>query len=104
DHSGFSGSRAGEDGAFRIPYRTDDEVMAWMSRDPILRYQGWLQAKGIMTEAEFAAIDEEVRQAVEASVAFARAGAPPDPDVGVLHTHAAGSAVATHFYNRRGPV
>lgn len=102
DHSGFSGSRAGEDGAFRIPYRTDDEVVAWMSRDPILRYQGWLQAKGILSEAELAAVDAEVKQAVDASVAFARAGSDPNPEAGVLNTHAAGAAVATQFYNRRG--
>ena len=45
DHSGFSGTRIGEDGAFGIPYRTDDEVRAWMSRDPITRFKRWLDLK-----------------------------------------------------------
>lgn len=102
DHSGFSGSRSGEDGAFRIPYRTDEEVRAWMSRDPITRYAGWLQAKGIATEEELTTIAANVKEAVDASVAFARSGKDPTPEAGVLNTYASQPAVATQFYNRRG--
>lgn len=102
DHSGFSGSRAGEDGAFRIPYRTDEEVQGWMSRDPIVRYRNWLNARGLATDADFAALDAEVQAAVDASVAFARQSAHPDPEAGLLHTYATEPAVATQFYNRRG--
>jgi TPP-dependent pyruvate/acetoin dehydrogenase alpha subunit len=102
DHSGFSGSRSGEDGAFRIPYRTDDEVRGWMSRDPIGRYGAWLQAKGIASDAELTQVAQQVKQAVDASVAFARAGTDPAPEAGVLHTYASEPAVATQFYNRRG--
>ncbi|MEX2581963.1 MAG: thiamine pyrophosphate-dependent dehydrogenase E1 component subunit alpha [Gemmatimonadota bacterium] len=102
DHSGFSGSREGEHGAFRIPYRTDEEVHAWMSRDPIVRYAGWLEAQGIASADELAGIAAEVKEAVDASVAFARAGADPRPEAGVLNTYASEPAVATQFYNRRG--
>ena len=104
DHSGFAGSRVGQDGAFGIPYRTDDEVNAWISRDPITRYKRWLLAKGLATEAELAAIETETQAAVDASVEFARQGKAPDPEAGVLNTHAAGAVAATQFYNRKGIV
>lgn len=102
DHSGFSGSREGEDGAFRIPYRTDEEVRAWMTRDPITRYKTWLIEKDVATEAELAQVDAEVQKAVQDSVAFARAGKDPMPEAGLLNTYATTAAVATQFYNRRG--
>jgi TPP-dependent pyruvate/acetoin dehydrogenase alpha subunit len=104
DHAGFAGARVGEDGAFGIPYRTDDEVRGWISRDPITRYHRWLLAKELATDAELAEIAAETEAAVEASVEFARAGADPDPEAGVLNTHAAGAAVATQFYDRKGIV
>ena len=104
DHGGFAGARIGEEGAFGIPYRTDDEVRAWMSRDPIARYKRWLVAKDLATEAELAAIDAETQAVVDASVEFARQGNPLNPQAGVLNTHAGGAAPATQFYNRKGLV
>ena len=104
DHSGFASSKIGEDGAFGIPYRTDDEVRAWISRDPIARYKRWLVTKDLATEAELAAIDAETQAAVDASVDFARQGNAPNPQAGVLNTHAGGAAPATQFYNRKGLV
>jgi TPP-dependent pyruvate/acetoin dehydrogenase alpha subunit len=102
DHSGFSGSREGEDGAFRIPYRTDDEVRSWISRDPVARYKSWLVAKRIATDAELQTVDSEIQQAVTASVEFARSSALPSPEAGVQNTYASSAATATQFYNRRG--
>jgi TPP-dependent pyruvate/acetoin dehydrogenase alpha subunit len=104
DHSGFAGAKAAEDGAFGMPYRTDEEVRAWMGRDPIPRYKQWLLAKGLAAEAELAAIETEAQAAVDASVEFARQGKDPDPAAGVLHTHAEGAVLASQFYNRKGPV
>ena len=102
DHAGFSGSREGEDGAFRIPYRTDEEVRAWMTRDPITRYRTWLVEKGLASEEQLAQVDAEVEKAVNDSVQFARAGRDPAPEAGLLNTYARTPAVATQFYNRRG--
>lgn len=104
DHSGFAGSRTGQDGAMGLPYRTDDEVKAWMTRDPILRYKKWLLAKGLAQEAELAAIDKEMQAKVDASVEFARSSPLPDPEAGVLNTYAKGAAEATQFFNRKGLV
>ena len=104
DHSGFAGGKVGQDGAFGMPYRTDDEVNAWISRDPITRYKRWLLSKDLATEAELAAIETETQAAVDASVEFARQGRNPDPEAGVLNTHATGAVAATQFYNRKGIV
>ena len=101
DHAGFSGARMGEDGAMRIPYRTDDEVRGWITRDPINRYRTWLLDKGLVSEAEINELVASVRQAVDASVDFARKGSEPDPEAGVSHTYADADAVRTQFYNRK---
>lgn len=102
DHSGFSGAREGEDGAMGIPYRTDEEVRGWISRDPIVRYRTWLLDKGLATEEDLDAVVAEVKRAVEMSVEYARKGAHPDPEAGVKHTFAEADAVRTQFYNRQG--
>jgi TPP-dependent pyruvate/acetoin dehydrogenase alpha subunit len=102
DHSGFAGGRVGQDGAMGLPYRTDDEVKQWISRDPILRYRTWLTAKGLTDDAALAAIDERVRAAVESSIEFARSSPDPKAEDGVLNTYAKGAAEATQFFNRKG--
>ncbi len=102
DHSGFAGARVGTEGASGLPYRTDDEVKAWMTRDPIPRYKRWLRAKGLASDEELAGIDSAAQAAVDESVRFAREGQDPDPAAGVLHTHAEGPVLASQFYNRKG--
>ena len=102
DHSGFAGARVGVDGASGLPYRTDSEVKAWMTRDPIPRYKRWLLAKGLATEQELAGIETDAQAAVDESVRFAREGGDPDPAAGVLNTHAEGPVLASQFYNRKG--
>ncbi len=104
DHSGFAGARVAEEGATGLPYRTDEEVRGWMSRDPIPRYRRWLLAKGIAEEAELDSIEEQAQRAVDESVEFARSGRDPQPEAGVLHTHADGPVLASQFYNRKGVV
>lgn len=102
DHSGFSGSREGEDGAFRIPYRTDEEVRGWMTRDPVTRYRTWLTETGTATPEELAQIDQEVDRTIADAVQFARSSRSPSPEAGLRNTYARSEAVATQFYNRRG--
>jgi pyruvate dehydrogenase E1 component alpha subunit len=102
DHSGFAGGRAGVDAAWGLPYRSDDEVRQWMSRDPILRYKTWLLAKDLASANELAKIDSDAQAAVEAAIVFARQSKDPDPKAGVLNTYASGPAPATQFFNRSG--
>jgi TPP-dependent pyruvate/acetoin dehydrogenase alpha subunit len=104
DHAGFAGGKVGQDAAMGLPYRTDDEVKQWMSRDPLPRYKQWLLAKQLVSESELATVESETQAAVQASVEFARQSADPDPEAGVLNTHAQGPVAATQFYNRKGLV
>jgi TPP-dependent pyruvate/acetoin dehydrogenase alpha subunit len=102
DHAGFAGGRVGQDGAMGLPYRSDDEVREWISRDPLVRYKSWLIAKGLAADGDLSAIEAKAQAAVDASIEFARKSADPSPEAGVLHTYANEPAAATQFYNRKG--
>ena len=101
DHAGFAGGRVGQDAAMGLPYRSDEEVKQWMSRDPNVRFKAWIIAKGLASEADLSAIESKAQAAVEASIEFARKSADPNPEDGVLNTYANSAAEATQFYNRR---
>jgi pyruvate dehydrogenase E1 component alpha subunit len=101
DHAGFAGGRPSQDGAMGLPYRSDDEVKQWMTRDPVVRYKNWLVAKGLAAENEIAGIDAKAQAAVDASIEFARKSADPNPEDGVLNTYANHTAEATQFFNRK---
>jgi TPP-dependent pyruvate/acetoin dehydrogenase alpha subunit len=64
-------------------YRPDDEVKAWLARDPIPRFRSRLVDQGI-DDATLDQIDEEVRAGVAEAEAFARAA--PEPAEAVLDT------------------
>jgi pyruvate dehydrogenase E1 component alpha subunit len=102
DHAGFAGGRVNQDAAMGLPYRTDEEVRQWMSRDPIVRFKKWVLARNIASEAELTEIEQKNQAAVDASVEFARKSADPAPEAGALNTYAKGAATATQFYNRKG--
>ena len=102
DHSGFAGGRVGVDGALGLPYRSDEEVRQWITRDPMVRFKAWLLEKKLASASELAKIEADTKAAVEASIAFARQSKDPDPRAGVLHTHAGGAVPATQFFNRSG--
>jgi len=102
DHAGFAGSKVGVDGAYGLPYRSDQEVREWMSRDPIARYKAWLLEKQIATADQLAKAEAEAQAEVNASIAFARQSKDPDPSAGVLNTWANDGLPATQFFNRSG--
>ncbi|MBM4395076.1 MAG: thiamine pyrophosphate-dependent dehydrogenase E1 component subunit alpha, partial [Deltaproteobacteria bacterium] len=49
-------------------YRDDAEVQAWWKRDPIPRFKGYLERKGIWDAEKQSALEAEVRAEVEAAV------------------------------------
>jgi pyruvate dehydrogenase E1 component alpha subunit len=55
-------------------------VEEFTARDPVDRYRAWLQVNEELTDEEQAAIEAEVRAAVEKGVADAEASPLPDPD------------------------
>ncbi|HEY4189935.1 MAG TPA: thiamine pyrophosphate-dependent dehydrogenase E1 component subunit alpha [Candidatus Limnocylindrales bacterium] len=64
-------------------YRPDDEVKAWMAKDPLPRYRERLLATGA-DEATLAAIEAETADKVAAAEQVAREA--PEPDPAVLET------------------
>jgi pyruvate dehydrogenase E1 component alpha subunit len=66
----------------RQVYRTKEEVQAWMARDPIARLREALIARGWLSEAEAAALEERAREAV--AEALRAAEGDPEPEVAQL--------------------
>src|SRR5204862_5986685 len=58
-------------------YRPDDEVQAWLAKDPIPAYRQRLQQLGI-GEAELKKIEDETKAQIDAATETAR-NAPPTP-------------------------
>ncbi len=56
-------------------YRDKEEVEEWKKRDPIVTFGQRLRAAGMLTDAIMARLEAEVWAEVDASVAFAEAGA-----------------------------
>jgi TPP-dependent pyruvate/acetoin dehydrogenase alpha subunit len=64
-------------------YRPDDEVKAWLARDPIPRLRARLVEEGV-DEATLDRLDEEAKAEVAEAEAFARAA--PEPSEAMLET------------------
>jgi acetoin:2,6-dichlorophenolindophenol oxidoreductase subunit alpha len=64
-------------------YRPEEEVKAWLARDPIPRARAHLEELGVPA-ADLDAMEAEVRQAVSKAEAEAKAG--PEPTIDVLET------------------
>jgi pyruvate dehydrogenase E1 component alpha subunit len=60
-------------------YRPDEEVQAWLDRDPIPMYRNRLLADGV-NEDELAAVDSEIAQAVDRATDEAKNSAEPGPE------------------------
>ena len=62
--------------AFEIKQAVGDkaEVEAWRHKEPIVRYQGWLEANRMVHPDDLARIESEVAAEIAEAVAFAEAG------------------------------
>ncbi|MEA2371946.1 MAG: pyruvate dehydrogenase component alpha subunit [Solirubrobacteraceae bacterium] len=61
-------------------YRTKQQVAEWRLRDPIATFGDRLEAAGLLSADERAAIDAAAIARVDAAVAFAEASPEPDPE------------------------
>jgi pyruvate/2-oxoglutarate/acetoin dehydrogenase E1 component/TPP-dependent pyruvate/acetoin dehydrogenase alpha subunit len=68
-----------------VTYRSQEEIEAWMGRDPILRWKDALIQAGLLQEARFDALQEDARAKVEVAVQFACNS--PEPDAEELFTY-----------------
>ncbi|MFS1663732.1 thiamine pyrophosphate-dependent dehydrogenase E1 component subunit alpha [Streptococcus sp. zg-JUN1979] len=62
-------------------YRSKEEVDTWKAKDPVKRYRAYLLDNGIASEDELVKIEQQVKEEVEAGVAFAEESPYPDLSV-----------------------
>lgn len=55
-------------------YRTKEEVAEWRKRDPITLFFAQMRIANVLDDADYAAIEKEVAEEIDAAVAFAEAG------------------------------
>lgn len=55
-------------------YRERAEIEAWRGKDPISRFQGWLEANGLVHPEDLARIEAEIAAEIEEAVTFAENG------------------------------
>lgn len=71
--------RAHAEGMRDAGYRTQEEVNEWKQRDPIQLYKNKLLEMKAVTDAELAALENEVQKRAEAASDFARQSPLPNP-------------------------
>ena len=69
-------------------YRTDAEVEVWLRRDPLVRFQNYLIAKGVISAARIEALETEVKSEIQTAVEAAEARLKTDSDPVAMFDHA----------------
>jgi pyruvate dehydrogenase E1 component alpha subunit len=49
-------------------YRSEEEVEEWRAREPLIRFRKYLENKGYWNEQKRAALEEEIKNEIEAAV------------------------------------
>ena len=75
----------------RSTYRSDQELQAWLERDPLPRFRNLLIEREILTVSEVESIREEVLAELEDAIAFARHSPEPPPNAPLRYAYAEGS-------------
>ena len=71
-----------------IGYRTEEEFESWRSQDPLGRYQRVLGERGVLTDGQFAELEESLQAEVDAAFDFAIASPLPEPPEATAHVYA----------------
>jgi acetoin:2,6-dichlorophenolindophenol oxidoreductase subunit alpha len=103
DHFNFAGTKVGVDGAWGLPYRSDDELKQWMARDPIKRFRDFLISKNLAADSDLTKIETDQQAAVDAAITFAKAGPHPDPAMGLQNVYTDMSVAATQWLDGVAP-
>jgi pyruvate dehydrogenase E1 component alpha subunit len=70
-------------GDVKTPYRTEQELEEWKSRDPIRRLRAQLQEEEIATEGEITQLEKKIERAIDEAIEFGKNSAlPPVEEVG----------------------
>ena len=69
-------------------YRSRDEVEAWSKKDPIVRYQAYLEEHGVLDAKSRDALSKRAAEEVDAATDYAEKAAPPAPESALRHVFA----------------
>ncbi|MGC8862619.1 MAG: alpha-ketoacid dehydrogenase subunit alpha/beta [Armatimonadota bacterium] len=61
-------------------YRTEEEVRAWMDRDPIKRFAAEIEEVGLISHSEAERVEAAAQAAIDAAEKFALDSPPPPPE------------------------
>ncbi|MBC8077252.1 MAG: thiamine pyrophosphate-dependent dehydrogenase E1 component subunit alpha [Chloroflexales bacterium] len=84
----FEGHDEGEFALIGTRYRADDELAAWVARDPIAQLTAWALDAGHVSNDDVAAIEQQIADELEAAIAFADASPLPTPEAAFEHVFA----------------
>ncbi|MEM6521428.1 MAG: pyruvate dehydrogenase (acetyl-transferring) E1 component subunit alpha [Cyanobacteria bacterium P01_C01_bin.70] len=59
--------------------RSQEEKAEWLARDPLKRFETYLESQELATTADLKAIRDKIQQVVDAAVTFAEQSPEPDP-------------------------
>ncbi len=68
-------------------YRTDEEVEEWEARDPLQRFQSFLEDRGVLGKEELEAMESEIGEEIEAAWSEVKAEMEELEDPSVLFDH-----------------
>jgi 2-oxoisovalerate dehydrogenase E1 component alpha subunit len=69
-------------------YRTKEEVEEWRLKDPIIRFERYLEEQGLITKEGEQAVRSRAKQAVEEAQRYAEAAPAPTPDTIMRYVYA----------------
>ncbi|MGA0878625.1 MAG: thiamine pyrophosphate-dependent dehydrogenase E1 component subunit alpha [Ilumatobacteraceae bacterium] len=73
-----------------LKYRADEEVARWKERDPIFGLEKRMIANGSASQADFDAVWDELRAAIDTAITFAEESPYPTPDQILENVYTAG--------------
>jgi 2-oxoisovalerate dehydrogenase E1 component alpha subunit len=66
-------------------YRTREEVEEWSKKDPIRRFQAYLEEHGLLDAKTRDKLAKKVAEEVDAATDYAEKAPPPDPETALRH-------------------
>lgn len=72
-------------------YRTREEVEQWARKDPLLRFQKWLEENDLLKRGELEAIQTKALQEVDEATEYAEKAPAPQPESALRHVFVEGA-------------
>jgi len=72
-------------------YRTREEVEQWARKDPLLRFQKWLEDSDLVKRGELEAIQTKALQEVDEATEYAEKAPAPQPESALRHVFVEGA-------------